>query len=79
MANSKGKILVASYSRDGSVEALAQAVAEGAREAGAEARLCRVPDIVPPAVMAHVPGWEDLRKRMLTEYGAPTESRCGMG
>ena len=31
MANSKGNILVASYSRDGSVEALAKAVAEGAR------------------------------------------------
>ena len=73
MANSKGNILVASYSRDGSVEALAKAVAEGAREAGAEARLSRVPDIVPPVVMAHVPGW-DRSKRMLAEYGAPTQA-----
>jgi NAD(P)H dehydrogenase (quinone) len=74
MANSKGNILVAFYSRDGSVEALAKAVAEGAREAGAEVRLRRVPDIVPPAVMAHVPGWEDRSKRMLAEYGAPTQA-----
>ena len=73
MANSKGNILVASYSRDGSVEALAKAVAEGVREAGAEAGLSRVPDIVPPAVMAHVPGW-DRSKRMLAEYGAPTQA-----
>jgi NAD(P)H dehydrogenase (quinone) len=72
MANRKANILVAFYSRDGSVEALARAVAEGAREAGAEVRLRRVPDIVPPVVMAHVPGWEDRSKRMLAEYGAPT-------
>ncbi|HEV2382264.1 MAG TPA: NAD(P)H:quinone oxidoreductase [Terriglobia bacterium] len=60
------------YSRDGSVEALAKAVSEGAREAGAEVRVRRVPDIVPPAVMAKVPGWEERSKRMLAEYGAPT-------
>ena len=70
MADSK--VLVVFYSRDGSVEALAKAVAEGARAAGAEVRLRRVPDIVSPAVMAHVPGWEDRSKRMLAEYGAPT-------
>ena len=56
------------------MEALAKAVAQGAREAGAEAQLCRVPDIVPPAVMAHVPGWEDRSKRMVAEYGAPTQA-----
>jgi hypothetical protein len=37
------------YSRDGSVEALAKAVGEGAHEAGAEIRLRRVPDIVSSA------------------------------
>jgi NAD(P)H dehydrogenase (quinone) len=26
----------------------------------------------PISVMAHVPGWEERSKRMLTEYGAPT-------
>lgn len=66
------KILVAFYSRDGSVEALAKAVAEGAREAGAEVRLRRVPDIVPAEVMSKVPGWAERSKRMLAEYGTPT-------
>ena len=56
MPDPKANILVAFYSRDGSVEALAKAVSEGAREAGAEVRLRRAPDIVSPAVMAKVPG-----------------------
>jgi hypothetical protein len=72
MADSKANVLVVFYSRDGSVEALAKAVGEGAREAGAEVRLRRVPDLVSPAVMAHVPGWEERSKRMLGEYGTPT-------
>src|SRR4030095_7254721 len=72
MPEPKANILVAFYSRDGSVEALAKAIGEGALEAGAEVRLRRVPDIVSPAVMAKVPGWEDRSKRMLAEYGAPT-------
>src|SRR5258706_5413494 len=72
MPETKANILVAFYSRDGSVEALAKAVSEGAREAGAEVRLRRVPDLVSPDVMAKVPGWEERSKRMLAEYGAPT-------
>jgi NAD(P)H dehydrogenase (quinone) len=44
-------ILVVFYSRDGSVEAPAKSVSEGAREAGAEVRLRRVPEVVSPAVM----------------------------
>ena len=72
MAERKANILVVFYSRDGSVEALAKAVSEGAREAGAEVRLRRVPDLVSPAVMSKVPGWEERSRRMLAEYGAPT-------
>ncbi|HEX6771828.1 MAG TPA: NAD(P)H:quinone oxidoreductase [Acidobacteriaceae bacterium] len=72
MPDTKAKVLVVFYSRDGSVEALAKAAAEGAREAGAEVRLRRVPDIVPREVMAKVPGWEDRSKRMVAEYGTPT-------
>src|SRR5215475_10514585 len=72
MPSPKANILVAFYSRDGSVEALAKAVAEGAREAGAEVRLRRVPDIVSPDVMAKVPGWEERSRKMLAEYGSPT-------
>ncbi len=68
----KANILVVFYSRDGSVEALAKAVADGAREAGAEVRLRRVPEIVSPDVMAKVPGWEERSKRMLAQYGPPT-------
>jgi len=71
MQDPKANILVVFYSRDGAVEALAKAVSEGARQAGAEVRLRRVHDIVPPAVMAHVPGWEERSKRMVAEYGAP--------
>src|SRR5215471_17123499 len=74
MPSPRANILVAFYSRDGSVEALAKAVSEGAREAGAEVRLRRVPDLVSPDVMAKVPGWEERSKRMLTEYGAPTQA-----
>jgi NAD(P)H dehydrogenase (quinone) len=72
MPKPKANILVVFYSCDGSVEALAKSVSEGAREAGAEVRLRRVHDIVSPAVMAKYPGWEERSKRMLTEYGAPT-------
>jgi NAD(P)H dehydrogenase (quinone) len=72
MPDPKANILVVFYSRDGSVESLAKAVGEGARQAGADVRLRRVPDLVSPAVMAKVPGWEERSKRMLAEYGAPT-------
>ena len=72
MQDANPQILVVFYSRDGSVEALGKAVGEGARQAGAEVRLRRVPDIVAPAVMANVPGWEERSKKMLAEYGAPT-------
>ena len=74
MPNAKANILVVFYSRDGSVEALAKAVSEGAREAGAEVRLRRVPDLVSPDVMAKVSGWEERSKKMLAEYGTPTHA-----
>jgi NAD(P)H dehydrogenase (quinone) len=74
MPSQRANILVAFYSRDGSVEALAKAVSEGARNAGAEVRLRRVPDLVASDVMAKVPGWEERSKRMLDEYGAPTHA-----
>ena len=74
MPQPQANILVVFYSRDGSVEALAKAVSEGAREAGAEVRLRRVPDLVSSEVMAKVPGWEERSKRMLSEYGVPTHA-----
>ncbi|AUW93552.1 NAD(P)H:quinone oxidoreductase [Sulfobacillus sp. hq2] len=45
------KISVIYYSMTGSVYHLAQAVAEGARQAGAEVRLRRVPDLLPLEVI----------------------------
>jgi len=44
------KVLVLYYSSYGHIEAMASAVAEGAREAGAEAVIKRVPELVPEAV-----------------------------
>ena len=43
MPKPKANILIVFYSRDGSVEALAKSVSEGAREAGAEVRLWSEP------------------------------------
>ncbi len=44
------KVLVLYYSSYGHVETMAQAVAEGARAAGAEVDIKRVPELVPEAV-----------------------------
>ena len=44
------KVLVLYYSSWGHVEKMAQAVAEGAREAGAEVTIKRVPELVPEEV-----------------------------
>lgn len=65
-------ILIAFYSRGGSTEALAKAVAEGAQAIGADVRLRRARDIVGPEVMASVPGWADNARRMDALYAAPT-------
>ncbi|RAK52720.1 NAD(P)H:quinone oxidoreductase [Phenylobacterium deserti] len=44
------KILILYYSAYGHVERMAEAVAEGARETGAEVDIKRVPELVPPEV-----------------------------
>lgn len=44
------KVLVLYYSSYGHIETMAQAVAEGAREAGAQAVIKRVPELVPEEV-----------------------------
>jgi len=44
------KVLVLYYSSYGHIERMAQAVAEGVREAGAHAEIKRVPELVPPEV-----------------------------
>lgn len=66
------KILIAFYSRGGSTEALARAIAEGAQAAGAEVRLRRAREFVGPEVMAQAPGWQEAADRMNAAYEAPT-------
>ena len=66
-------VLIVFYSRDGSVEKMANAMADGAKAEGAEVRLRRVRDIVGPDVMARVPGWAENSARMQTQYSAPSE------
>src|SRR3977135_1098810 len=44
------KVLVLYYSPYGHIETMANAVAEGAREAGASVDIKRVPELVPPEV-----------------------------
>jgi NAD(P)H dehydrogenase (quinone) len=65
-------LLIAFYSRGGVTEALALAAAEGAKAAGAEVRLRRVPDIVSEEIKAKVSGWKEHAERMLAAYGSPT-------
>ncbi len=67
-------VLIAFYSRNGSTEALANAIAEGARKAGAEVRLRRARELVGPEVMAKAPGWAEHAARMNAAYEAPTEA-----
>jgi NAD(P)H dehydrogenase (quinone) len=51
------KIAVVYYSSTGNVHQLASAVAEGAREAGAEVRLRRVPELAPEEAIDSNPLW----------------------
>jgi NAD(P)H dehydrogenase (quinone) len=66
------KILIPFYSRSGTIERLAQAVAEGARSEGAEVRLRRAREVVGPDVIASVPGWKENAEAMNAKYEAPT-------
>lgn len=66
------KILIPFYSRTGTVEALALAVAEGARSAGADVRLRRAREVVSPEIIAGVPGWKQSAEAMNAKYEAPT-------
>jgi NAD(P)H dehydrogenase (quinone) len=67
-------VLIAFYSRGGSTEALAKAIAEGAKSEGAEVRLRRSADLMSPEIMKKAPGWLENSERMVKEYGIPTEA-----
>jgi NAD(P)H dehydrogenase (quinone) len=66
------KILIPFYSRSGTIERLAQAVAEGAQSEGAQVRLRRAREVVGPEVIASVPGWKENAEAMNAKYQAPT-------
>lgn len=68
------KVLIAFYSRTGVTEALANAIAAGAREVGAEVRLRRVREFVAVEVMDLSPGWREAAVAMNGIYEAPTEA-----
>lgn len=71
---SKPKVLIAFYSRNSSTEILANAIAQGAIEEGAEVRLRRAREFVSDEVMASVPGWRENAAVMNEKYEAPTEA-----
>jgi NAD(P)H dehydrogenase (quinone) len=66
------KILIAFYSRTGTIEALAKAVAEGAQSEGAEVRLRRARELVGHDIMSSVPGWKESAEAMNANYAEPT-------
>jgi len=66
------KIFIPFYSRTGTIEGLARAVAEGAESEGAEVRLRRVRELVDWDVMSSVPGWKESAEAMNARYPAPT-------
>jgi NAD(P)H dehydrogenase (quinone) len=71
---SKPKVLIAFYSRNGSTEALANAIAQGAMDEGADVRVRRVREFVSDEVMAQVPGWCENARAMNARYDAPVET-----
>lgn len=68
------KVLIAFYSRTGITEALAVAIADGARAGGAEVRLRRSREVVSADVMAQAAGWAEAAAAMNARYEAPTEA-----
>ena len=68
------KVLIAFYSRSGVTEALANAVAEGARASGAEVRLRRAREVVSAEIMARTPGWSAQAAALNAKYEAPSEA-----
>ena len=71
---SKPKVLIAFYSRNSSTEILANAIAQGAIEEGAEVRVRRAREFVGDEVMSQVPGWRESAHAMNEKYEAPTEA-----
>lgn len=65
-------ILIAYYSRDGSTERMAYAVADGAREIASEVRIRRARELVDAQTISAVPGWQESADRMNAAHAAPS-------
>jgi hypothetical protein len=68
---SNSKVLIVFSSSSGAAEALANAIAEGAWNAGVEIRLRRARELAPPKVMARA---ARTAGAMYRKYQAPTEA-----
>jgi NAD(P)H dehydrogenase (quinone) len=66
------KVFIPFYSRSGTIERLARAVAEGAESEGAEVRLRRARELIGHDIMSSVPGWKESAEEMNARYPAPT-------
>jgi len=67
------RLLIAFYSRTGSVEKLAVAAADAAREAGAEVRLRRAREVASEEAMSQSKGWLEGAQRQNALYEPPTK------
>lgn len=74
MNESQVRMLIVFYSRTGTIEALAMAAAEAAREAGSEVRLRRAREVASVEDMAKVQGWREEADRQNSLYPAPTDA-----
>ncbi len=66
------RLLIVFYSRFGSVERLAEAAADGARQAGAVVRLRRAREVADAETMAKSKGWLESAQRQNARYEAPS-------
>ncbi len=66
------RLLIVYYSRNGSVEGLAEAMADSAQGAGAEVRVRRAREVVDAGAMAKVKGWAESAARQNAKYDAPS-------
>lgn len=71
------RLLIAYYSRNGSVEALAEAAAAAARDAGAEVRVRRAREVASAEAMAKVDGWAESAARQNAIYPEPRQDDAG--